>query len=69
MAVSPDGDCIISGAEDTLVQIWRISSEECFLTLPGHKEEVMSVAISPDGSTIATGSMDKTIRTYRVTNV
>ncbi len=63
------GDCVVSGGEDKTVKLWRISTEECFLTLTGHKEEVHSVAFSPDGSHIASGSLDKTIRTYRVTSV
>lgn len=35
ICLSPDGDCIASGAEDKTVKLWRISSQECFLTLTG----------------------------------
>jgi len=64
--VSPDGDSIISGGEDRLVKLWRISTHECFATMSGHTDEILCVAISPDGSTIASASKDKTIRTWTV---
>lgn len=69
LAVSPDGDCIISGAEDKTVKVWRISTLECFKTLQGHKEEVTAVAISPDGKLLATASLDKMIILYQVVSV
>jgi WD40 repeat protein len=35
VCLSPDGDCIVSGGEDKLIKLWRISTQECFLSLPG----------------------------------
>ena len=70
LAVSPDGDCVISGGEDKSVKVWKISTLECFKTLPPlHTEEVLSVAFSPDGNYAASGSMDTTIWTYKITSL
>jgi WD40 repeat protein len=38
----------------------------CFDTLTGHSEPVVSIAFSRDGSTLATGSRDKTIKLWDI---
>lgn len=69
VCVSPDGDCIVTGGEDKLLKLWRISTRECFLTLTGHTEEVLAVTFAPDGNTMASASLDKKIITWRVLSV
>ncbi|KAF5841038.1 WD40-repeat-containing domain protein [Dunaliella salina] len=64
--VSPDGDCVVSGGDDRIVRMWRISTQECFTNLSGHTDEVTGVAISPDGKFMASCANDKTIITYKV---
>ncbi|WP_406300064.1 WD40 repeat domain-containing protein [Embleya sp. NBC_00888] len=51
---SPDGDSVISGANDGAARIWPISSP----TLEGMDYTVSAARFSPDGNTLALGSAD-----------
>ena len=64
VAISPDGQFLVSGGDDWIVKVWNINEGEEIYTLRGHSESVTSLAISPDGETLASGSVDKTIRLW-----
>ena len=66
MVLSPDGDTLASGSEDTTIRLWDMHTGEHKKTLNGHKHRVYSVAFSPDGKTLASGSDDNTIRLWNV---
>ena len=66
MVLSPDGDILASGSEDTTIRLWDMHTGEHKRTLKGHERRVYSVAFSPDGKVLASGSDDNTIRLWRV---
>ncbi len=64
VAISPDGQMLASGNEDSTIKLWNLKTGDLLRTLTGHKSSVASVAISPDGQTLASGSVDKTIKLW-----
>ena len=56
VAVSPDGQHVISGSYDTTLRIWDRMTGECVTTLEGHIGIVRAVAVSPDGQHVISGS-------------
>ena len=64
VAISPDGNTIVSGSEDRSIGVWGLHDGLLRRTLAGHTGSVSSVAISPDGKTIVSGSMDGTIKLW-----
>lgn len=58
VAVSHDGQWVVSGSKDRGVQFWdsRTAIVQCMLQ--GHKNSVISIDLSPAGSILATGSGD-----------
>jgi WD40 repeat protein len=56
LAISPDGQCIASGSDDTTIKVWETSTGRELLTLEGHTSGVNCLAYSPDGTRIASGS-------------
>jgi hypothetical protein len=64
VAVTPDGDRIVSGANDDTVRVWDLDSGELLATLTGHETWVEAVAVTPDGDRIVSGSGDRTVRVW-----
>ena len=65
VALSSDGQRIVSGSNDKTVRIWDASTgREIGAPLTGHINGVVSVAFSPDGRQIVSGSSDTTIRLW-----
>jgi len=62
VAVSPDGQTIVSGSSDKMVKLWEASTGLLLRTLKGHRDWVRSVAVSPDGRTIVSGGVDNTVK-------
>jgi serine/threonine protein kinase len=56
LAISPDGQILVSGSEE--IKIWQLSTGEEIRTLTGHDDLVYSLAISPDGQTLVSGSKE-----------
>ncbi|MEZ6132589.1 MAG: protein kinase [Planctomycetaceae bacterium] len=63
LAVSPDGQRIVSVSFDHSAAIWN-NDGTLVQRIRGHSAPIQSVAISSDGQTIATGSHDYTIRLW-----
>ena len=66
VAITPNGQSIVSGGEDKTIKIWNISTGDCLITLEGHSISVRSVAITPDGQSIVSGGEDKTIKIWGI---
>src|ERR1700679_2334355 len=64
IALSGDGDLIVSGSDNDLVQVWNAKTGEHLRNLQGHTGSVRSVAFSPDGNQIVSGSWDKSVRVW-----
>ena len=65
IAYSPNGRCIISGANDKTIRIWDAETGVPIgYPLDGHTGDVNSVAYSADGQRIISGSDDRTIRIW-----
>ncbi|MBW4593606.1 MAG: WD40 repeat domain-containing protein [Brasilonema angustatum HA4187-MV1] len=58
VAISPDGQILVSGCADKTVKIWNLSTGKVVRTLTGKIGEVSSVAISPDGNLLVVGSCE-----------
>ncbi|KIJ62150.1 hypothetical protein HYDPIDRAFT_30699 [Hydnomerulius pinastri MD-312] len=58
VAVSHDGQWVVSGSKDRGVQFWDSHSATVQCMLQGHKNSVISIDLSPAGSILATGSGD-----------
>jgi len=58
VAVSPDGEWIMSGSKDRGVQFWDPVTGKPQFMLQGHKNSVISIAVSDCGGLLATGSGD-----------
>ena len=65
-AVSPDGDYIVSGSDDTTIRIWGVKTREELDVLYGHSSAVTSLTFTPDGKRIISGSHDGSIRVWGV---
>lgn len=56
LAISPDGQTLVSGSRDSTIKIWNLETGELLHTLTGHEDSVSSLAISPDGLTLVSGN-------------
>jgi WD40 repeat protein len=64
LAVSPDGQTIVTGHEDGLLRVWDEAGGVAKRILHGHSTNVKCVAVSPDGNTIASGSADGVVKLW-----
>ncbi|KAF7326087.1 Chromatin associated protein [Mycena kentingensis (nom. inval.)] len=58
VAVSHDGEWVVSGSKDRGVQFWDARTGVVQCMLQGHKNSVISIDLSPAGNCLATGSGD-----------
>lgn len=61
VAISPNGELLASGSEDSDINLWNLKTGKLIRSLIGHLKPVLSVAISSDNQTIASGGVDRMI--------
>lgn len=64
LAISSDGNTLVSGGSDKKLRIWDMQHADPRLTLEGHQGLIHSVDISPDGTKILSASKDRTVRVW-----
>ena len=64
IAMSPDGNTLISGSRDRTIKIWNLTNGQLQRELAGHELTVTALAISPNGQIIASGSRDETVKVW-----
>ncbi|KAH9042667.1 WD40-repeat-containing domain protein [Lactarius pseudohatsudake] len=69
VAVSHDGQWVVSGSKDRGVQFWDSRSAIVQFMLQGHKNSVISIDLSPSASLLATGSGDWAARIWSYNTV
>jgi WD40 repeat protein len=68
VAVSANGQVIVSGGRDGTVHVWNREGQEIIAPLRDHNHlyPITSVDVSADGKRIVSGSRDKTIRVWNL---
>ena len=66
LAITSDGNKLISGSGDNSIKIWNIQSEFCIKTLIGHNDAVKTLLVTPNGKNIISSSNDKTIKIWNI---
>ena len=66
LAVSDNGQFLVSGSNDRTAKIWNIEERKLIKSFPGHLGVITTVDISSKGNFILTGSQDKTVRIWDV---
>ncbi|TWT90561.1 WD domain, G-beta repeat [Pseudobythopirellula maris] len=65
VALSPNGDRILAGADDHRLWEWRTETGELLGRREGHTDWVRGVRFSTDGEWVATVSDDRRLRVYK----
>lgn len=66
VAISPNGQFLVSGSFDKTVKIWALPSGELLHNLNEHSQGVGSVTVSPDGKSLASGNGIGQIRLWQL---
>jgi len=67
VAISPDGEKLVSASDDKTIKIWNLTTKEVERTIRGLGSSLV-IAISPNGQKLAVGSNDKTIKIWDLSN-
>jgi glucose repression regulatory protein TUP1 len=65
VAISPDGQWVVSGSKDRSIQFWNIATGQAQFMLQGHKNSVISIDLARTGGHLASGSGDCMARIWK----
>ena len=66
LALSPDGNYVLSAADDRTARLWDIKTGQEVQRFSGHRAFVYSVAFSSDGQRILTGGANGTVQLWDI---
>ena len=66
LAVSPDGQFIATGGNDTFVRVWSAADGSLVKELAGHPRHVYNVAFDPSGKSLLSGDLMGVIKQWEV---
>lgn len=66
LAITPDGETLISGSFDKSIKLWNLSTGTIIDTLSEHSKGVLTVTVSPNGQILGSGSFDETIKLWNL---
>jgi len=66
VAVTPDGQRVVSTSGDKTLKVWDINSGRELATLAGHSDSVQGVAVTPDGQRVVSASLDHTLKVWDI---
>ncbi|MEH2288036.1 WD40 repeat domain-containing protein, partial [Nostoc sp.] len=64
VAVTPNGQQVISASDDNTLKVWNLATGEEQFTLNGHSNSVKAVAVTPKRQQVISASDDNTPRTW-----
>ena len=67
IALSPDGQTLASGSEDTTLRLWDLNTGNLIRTI-STPSTVRTLDFSPDGKTLASGNWDGTVKLWNPQN-
>lgn len=69
LALSPNGQYLLSGGRDAQLRIWSIQEDyQAYKTIPAHLSTINHIAFHPLGTYFATASRDKSIKIWDSSN-
>ena len=67
-AISPDGQYLATGSDDSTVKVWSLQGGELLRTISGHSTAVLLVAFSPASKTLLTRSRGGSVKLWNLQN-
>ncbi|MEH1904390.1 MAG: hypothetical protein V7L04_24010 [Nostoc sp.] len=66
VAVTPNGQQVISASDDKTLKVWNLATGEEQFTLNGHNSYVKAVAVTPNGQQVISASYDNTLKVWNL---